>query len=65
MLWLLTADQRQVIILKFYEGLTNQEVAASLEKPVGAVKSLQHRALQSMRRIYERDDHGSETNGRA
>lgn len=65
MLWLLTADQRQVIILKFYEGLTNQEVAASLEKPVGAVKSLQHRALQSLRRIYEREDHGSETNGRA
>lgn len=65
MLWLLTADQRQVIVLKFYEGLTNQEVAASLEKPVGAVKSLQHRALRSLRRIYEREDHGSENNGQA
>jgi RNA polymerase sigma-70 factor (ECF subfamily) len=65
MLWLLTDDQRQVIVLKFYEGLTNQEVATSLEKPVGAVKSLQHRALQSLRRIYEREDHGSENNGQA
>ena len=65
MLWLLTAEQRQVIVLKFYEGLTNKEVAASLEKPVGAVKSLQHRALQSLRRIYEREDYGSDNDGQA
>jgi RNA polymerase sigma-70 factor (ECF subfamily) len=65
MLWLLTDDQRQVIVLKFFEGLTNNEVAVSLKKPVGAVKSLQHRALQSLRRIYEREDHGSENNGQA
>ena len=50
-LWRLTADQRQVIVLKFYQGLDNEEVAAVLKKPVGAVKSLQHRALDSMRRM--------------
>jgi RNA polymerase sigma-70 factor (ECF subfamily) len=46
----LTPDQRQVITLKFLEGLSNQEVAAVLEKPVGAVKSLQHRGLAALER---------------
>ncbi|GAB4538797.1 MAG: sigma-70 family RNA polymerase sigma factor [Anaerolineae bacterium] len=46
----LTPDQRQVITLKFLEGLSNQEVADVLGKPVGAVKSLQHRALAALQR---------------
>ena len=49
-LWLLTKEQQQVILLKYFEGWTNEEVAAALNKPVGAVKSLQHRALDSLRR---------------
>jgi RNA polymerase sigma-70 factor (ECF subfamily) len=46
----LTPDQRQVIVLKFLEGLSNQEVAAVIDKPVGAVKSLQHRGLAALQR---------------
>ncbi len=46
----LTPDQQQVIALKFLEGLSNEEVAAVLEKPVGAIKSLQHRALAALQR---------------
>ena len=46
----LTPDQRQVITLKFLEGLSNQEVAGVLDKPVGAVKSLQHRGLAALQR---------------
>jgi RNA polymerase sigma-70 factor (ECF subfamily) len=46
----LTPDQQQVIVLKFLEGLSNQEVADVLGKPVGAVKSLQHRALAALGR---------------
>jgi RNA polymerase sigma-70 factor (ECF subfamily) len=42
-------------MLKFFQGLSNEEIAAVLEKPVGAVKSLQHRGLKSMRRILEND----------
>jgi len=53
-LWRLTAEQRQVIVLKFYQGLSNEEVAAALDKPVGAVKSLQHRALEALRRMLTR-----------
>jgi RNA polymerase sigma-70 factor (ECF subfamily) len=47
----LTSDQRQVITLRFMEGWENEEVAAALEKPLGAVKALQHRALNTLRRF--------------
>jgi RNA polymerase sigma-70 factor (ECF subfamily) len=51
----LTGDQRQVILLKFVEGLDNETVAQVLGKSVGAVKILQHRALAALRRILERN----------
>ncbi|HDN79529.1 MAG: RNA polymerase subunit sigma-70 [Chloroflexi bacterium] len=47
----LTPDQQQVIVLKFMEGLSNAEVAQILGKTEGAVKALQHRALNSLRQI--------------
>lgn len=47
----LTPEQQQVISLKFLEGLSNAEAAAVLEKPVGAVKSLQHRGLAALQRL--------------
>ncbi|MGB1253827.1 MAG: RNA polymerase sigma factor [Candidatus Promineifilaceae bacterium] len=46
----LTADQQQVILLKYYEGWSNKAVAEVLGKPVGAIKSLQHRALKALKR---------------
>ena len=46
----LTPDQREVITLKFLEGFSNGEVADLLNKPIGAVKSLQHRALAALQR---------------
>ena len=49
----LTEAQRSVIELKFFEGLTNLEVANILDKTEGAIKSLQHRALASLRRHLE------------
>jgi DNA-directed RNA polymerase specialized sigma24 family protein len=39
-----------VILHKLLEGRTNSEVADLLGKTEGAVKSLQHRALASLRR---------------
>lgn len=48
-LFQLTPEQRQVIILVYMEGWRKAEVAAALGKPIGAVKSLQHRALKSLR----------------
>jgi RNA polymerase sigma-70 factor (ECF subfamily) len=45
----LPPTQQQVILLKYIEGWENEQVAAVLQKPVGAVKSLQHRALENLR----------------
>lgn len=55
-LWKLTADQRQVIVLKYFDGMSNQEVSEVLGKPVGAVKSLQHRGLNALRRLLVPDE---------
>ncbi len=46
----LTPEQREVVVLKYLEGWDNAEIAARLDKPVGAIKSLQHRALDALRR---------------
>jgi RNA polymerase sigma-70 factor (ECF subfamily) len=51
----LTIDQRQVIVLKFLEGWSNKDIAQALDKPVGAVKSLQHRGLARLKRILDQD----------
>jgi RNA polymerase sigma-70 factor (ECF subfamily) len=47
----LTEDQQQVVILRFYHGMSNAEVSKVMGKPEGAVKALQTRALRSLRRI--------------
>ena len=50
----LTPKQRDVIILKYLEGMSNDEVASLLKLSVGAVKALQNRGLAAMRRKLER-----------
>jgi RNA polymerase sigma-70 factor (ECF subfamily) len=52
-LQLLTPDQQQVVSLRFGEQLTAREVAEVMDKSVGAVEALQHRALAALRRILE------------
>ena len=52
----LTPDQRQVITLRFIEGWNNEEVAAALERPVGTIKALQHRAVNTLRRLLLRKE---------
>ena len=52
-LFRLTPEQRQVIVLRFFEGWDNDEVAVVLGKPIGAVKALQHRALASLKRMLQ------------
>ena len=53
---LLTPDQRQVIVLKYLEDWENDDIARALNKPVGAVKALQHRGLEGLRRIITRHE---------
>ena len=45
----LPARQRAVVVLRFYEGLTDAEIAAVLGCPRGTVRSLQSRALKRLR----------------
>jgi RNA polymerase sigma-70 factor (ECF subfamily) len=54
----LTPDQQRVIALKFLEGWENADIAHALRKPVGAVKSLQHRALAALRKRLENQEQG-------
>jgi RNA polymerase sigma-70 factor (ECF subfamily) len=51
----LTEEQRQVILLKFMEDYRNGQVARILNKSEGAIKSLQHRALNALRRALEKE----------
>jgi RNA polymerase sigma-70 factor (ECF subfamily) len=51
----LTESQRQVIVLKFIEGFDNLSIARILGRSEGAVKSLQHRALNSLRSIMSEE----------
>ncbi len=46
----LTPDQRQVIMLKYLEEWENEDIARAMNKPIGAVKSLQQRAIWALRR---------------
>ncbi len=52
MLDVLTESQRDAISLRVIAGLTLQETAAVMGKPVGAVKGLQRRAISKLRRTF-------------
>jgi RNA polymerase sigma factor (sigma-70 family) len=47
----LTPDQREVVVLRFVADLSLETVAAMTNRPEGAVKSLQHRALRNLATI--------------
>jgi RNA polymerase sigma-70 factor, ECF subfamily len=49
----LTVEQQQVIVMRFIEGLDNQQIAQTLDKREGAIRALQMRALMSLRRVLE------------
>jgi RNA polymerase sigma-70 factor, ECF subfamily len=51
----LTEEQRLVVIGKFGEDLSNQEIADYLGKTEGAVKALQHRALHMLAQLLRRE----------
>jgi RNA polymerase sigma-70 factor (ECF subfamily) len=49
-LQLLNDQQRQVLLLRFVEGLSIAETAQVMDKSEGAIKALQHRSLETLRR---------------
>lgn len=46
----LTPDQREVVVLRFVADLALEDVARIMRRKVGAVKALQHRALEALSR---------------
>lgn len=58
LLGVLSPDQRQVLLLRIVADLPLEEAAVTLGKTVGAVKSLQHRALAALRRAMEQEGDG-------
>ena len=53
----LTEEQQHVIALRFGQELSLAETAQLMDKSVGAVKALQHRALVSLARHMPREVH--------
>ncbi|MGI8999640.1 MAG: RNA polymerase sigma factor [Candidatus Limnocylindria bacterium] len=51
----LSNDRRQVVILRFVDGLTTREIGVVLGRSDGAVRVLQHRALREIATLLERD----------
>jgi len=51
----LSPDQRAVVLLRIVADLPIDAVASALGKQPGAIKSLQHRALATLRRHLERE----------
>jgi RNA polymerase sigma-70 factor (ECF subfamily) len=49
----LTPDRQQLIILKFVEHLSNLEIAVIMGRSEGAIKSLYHRTLISLKTIMD------------
>jgi RNA polymerase sigma-70 factor, ECF subfamily len=47
----LTEQQREVVQLRFFGGLTSQEVAGILDKSHGAVREMQSAALEKLRQL--------------
>jgi RNA polymerase sigma-70 factor (ECF subfamily) len=47
----LSPEQQKVITLKYLEDWSNEEIAQTLHKTVGAVKTIQHRALVNLQKL--------------
>ncbi len=54
----LTEDQRDILVRRFVLDQSLEEVASTTRRSVGAVKSLQHRALEAVRRALSRKEGG-------
>jgi RNA polymerase sigma-70 factor, ECF subfamily len=52
----LTDDQRDVIVLRFIQGMSGREVAQAMDKREDAIRALQFRALATLRRILAGED---------
>jgi RNA polymerase sigma-70 factor (ECF subfamily) len=50
----LPEDRRQVVLLRFVDGLSTAEISEVLDRSSGAVRVLQHRALRDLAQLLDR-----------
>jgi RNA polymerase sigma-70 factor, ECF subfamily len=49
-------DEKSVILLRFYQGMTLKEVSETLEIPLGTAKTILYRGLAKLRKELEGDE---------
>ena len=49
----LPPDRQQVLILKFVDGMSNAQIGEVMSRSEGAIKSLYHRTLLSLREMLD------------
>ena len=52
----LPSERQQLLILKFVQGLSNAEIGQVMGRSEGAIKSLYHRTLLSLREMFETEE---------
>jgi RNA polymerase sigma factor (sigma-70 family) len=52
----ITPEQRQVLVMKFIEGMSTDEIAIMMGKRTGAIRALELRGLKLLSRIMRMDD---------
>ena len=57
----LTDEQRDVMVLRFVCDLSLEQTAVVVDRPIGSVKAVQHRALHRLRRKFEADPYPAST----
>ncbi|HEX9044656.1 MAG TPA: sigma-70 family RNA polymerase sigma factor [Candidatus Limnocylindrales bacterium] len=63
----LTPEQRDVVVYRFFAGLSPAEIAGVMDRREGTIRALQFRALGALRRHLDRveaDSHGRDPDGR-
>jgi RNA polymerase sigma-70 factor (sigma-E family) len=48
--------RRAAIVLRFYEDMTEDQIAVTLDRPLGTIKSDIHRGLAKLRELLEREE---------
>lgn len=56
----LSEDHQDILIMRFIDDLSPKEIAQALDKTEGAVRLMQHRALQNLRELLKDSDLGQQ-----
>jgi len=61
----MTDEQQDVILMRFMEDMSHRDIAAAMNKTEGAVRLIQHRAMQNLRNMLsDKKQDTSNDNGR-